>query len=65
MGGLDGSVLISGMTACCIFVCKFTRQFGVFYRLEADKIRIVRVLGEHQDFCFQLFGASSDSGEND
>lgn len=33
----------------------------IFYYLEADKIRIVRVLNELQDYIQQLFGDSSES----
>jgi toxin ParE1/3/4 len=41
----------------------FTEKKYVFYYLEFDKIRIVRVLSEQQDFMHQLFGISSEYNE--
>jgi plasmid stabilization system protein ParE len=34
----------------------FTEKNYVFYYLEADKIRVVRILNEQQDYMMQLFG---------
>jgi toxin ParE1/3/4 len=42
----------------------FSEKNYIFYRLESDKIRIIRILNEHQDFMKQLFGISSDIYEN-
>ena len=42
----------------------FSEKNYVFYHLEFDKVRIVRVLNEQQDFMQQLFGISSDSDED-
>ena len=42
----------------------FSAKKYVFYHLEFDKVRIVRVLNEQQDFMQQLFGISSDSDED-
>ncbi len=33
----------------------FTEKNYVFYYLEADKIRVVRILNEQQDYMVQLF----------
>lgn len=41
----------------------FPEKNYVFYYLEFDKIRIVRVLNERQDYMQQLFGISSDIDE--
>ena len=32
----------------------------VFYHLELDTVRIVRILNEQQDYMMQLFGLSKD-----
>jgi len=42
----------------------FLEKNYVFYHLELDKIRIVRVLNEQQDYMQQLFGISSESDED-
>jgi toxin ParE1/3/4 len=39
----------------------FLEQNYVFYRIEYDKVQIVRVLNEQQDYMKQLFGMGSDS----
>ncbi|OPJ63824.1 type II toxin-antitoxin system RelE/ParE family toxin [Clostridium oryzae] len=39
----------------------FSEKNYVFYHLEFDKIRIVRVLSEQQDYIKQLFGINSES----
>jgi toxin ParE1/3/4 len=39
----------------------FLEKNYVFYRIEFDKVQIVRVLNEHQYYMKQLFGMSSDS----
>lgn len=36
-----------------------------FYRIEADKIKIVRILNEKQDFMNILFGIRTTSQETD
>lgn len=42
----------------------FSEKNYVFYRLEYDKIRVVRVLNEHKNYMKQLFGISSESDED-
>ena len=42
----------------------FSEKNYVFYHLEFDKVRIVRVLNEQQDFMQQLLGISSDADED-
>jgi plasmid stabilization system protein ParE len=42
----------------------FLEKNYVFYHLESDKIRIVRVLNEQQDYMQQLFGLCSVSDED-
>ena len=37
----------------------------VFYRLEFDKILIIRVINERQNYLKQLFGVSADREETD
>ncbi|NLO10530.1 MAG: type II toxin-antitoxin system RelE/ParE family toxin [Clostridiales bacterium] len=39
----------------------FTEKNYVFYHIELDIIRIVRILNEQQDYMMQLFGSSSKS----
>ena len=39
----------------------FSEKNYIFYYLEADKIRIVRVLNELQDYMEQLFGNVSET----
>ena len=41
----------------------FTEKNYVFYYLEIDKIRIIRVLNERQDYIKHLFGDSSVTDE--
>lgn len=36
----------------------------VFYHLEFDKVRVVRVLNEQQDYMLQLFGISMNLEKN-
>lgn len=38
----------------------FTEKNYVFYHVEQDKVRIVRVLNQHQDFISHLFGETDD-----
>lgn len=42
----------------------FTEKNYVFYHLEVDKVRIVRVLNEQQDYMLHLFGINIDSEED-
>jgi plasmid stabilization system protein ParE len=42
----------------------FTEKNYIFYRLESDKIRIVRVLNDQQDFMQQLLGIGTESNED-
>jgi toxin ParE1/3/4 len=41
----------------------FSEKNYAFYRIEYEKVQIVRVLNEQQDFMKQLFGMGSDSDE--
>lgn len=41
----------------------FTEKNYVFYHLEFDKVRIIRILNEQQDYMMQLFGTSKDNNE--
>ncbi|MDT8718596.1 type II toxin-antitoxin system RelE/ParE family toxin [Clostridium sp. 19966] len=41
----------------------FSEKNYIFYHLEFDKIRIVRVLNEKQDYIKQLFGIMTGSDE--
>ncbi|WMM25835.1 type II toxin-antitoxin system RelE/ParE family toxin [Tissierella sp. MB52-C2] len=41
----------------------FSEKNYIFYYLEYDKIRIVRVLNEKQDYIHHLFGVSSELDE--
>ena len=36
----------------------FTEKNYVFYHLEFDKVRVVRILNEQQDYMMHLFGTS-------
>lgn len=36
----------------------------VFYHVEIDKVRVVRVLNERQDYMLQLFGISTELEED-
>ncbi|HML36873.1 MAG TPA: type II toxin-antitoxin system RelE/ParE family toxin [Bacillota bacterium] len=38
----------------------FSEKNYVFYRLEPDNIRVIRILNELQDYMEQLFGTSPD-----
>lgn len=38
----------------------FIEKNYVFYRLEGNKIRVVRILNEQQDYIIQLFGVDSE-----
>lgn len=38
----------------------FTEKNYVFYHLELDKVKIVRILNEQQEYMMRLFGKSSD-----
>jgi len=42
----------------------FSDKNYVFYHLEFDKVRIIRVLNEQQDYMQQLFGISSETDED-
>jgi toxin ParE1/3/4 len=39
----------------------FVEKNYVFYRLEDEKVQVVRVLNEHQEYMIQLFGVNSVS----
>ena len=41
----------------------FVEKNYVFYRLELDKILIIRVVNERQDYLKQLFGTNDDTEE--
>ncbi len=40
------------------YKCFYTHKNYVFYRIEGDKINIIRVLDHRRDFLFTLFGPS-------
>lgn len=42
----------------------FIEKNYVFYRFKNDKVQIIRVLNEHQDYMKQLFGIDSESDVN-
>jgi len=42
----------------------YTQKNYVFYYLESETVRIVRVLNEQQDYLLQLFGTNLESIEN-
>ena len=42
----------------------FSEKNYIFYRLEADNIRIIRVLNERQDYLRQLFGINPEISED-
>lgn len=42
----------------------FSQKNYVFYNSEFDKIRIICVLNENQNFMLQLFGISSELDED-
>lgn len=42
----------------------FSEKNYIFYHLEFDKVRIVRVLNEKQDYMQQVFGISLESDED-
>jgi len=42
----------------------FVDKSYVFYHLEIDKVRVVRVLNEQQDYMLQLFGKSMELEED-
>lgn len=39
----------------------FTEKNYVFYHVEVDKVRVVRILNEQQDYMIQLFGIKSET----
>lgn len=38
------------------YKCLYTQKNYVFYRIESEKIRIIRILSEKRDFLYVLFG---------
>lgn len=42
----------------------FTEKNYVFYHLEVDKVRVVRVLNEQHDYMLQLFGMRTESKDD-
>ena len=47
------------------FYCWFVKPNYIFYRIDEDTIRIIRILNEKQDFLQILFGIRSISGEGE
>lgn len=43
----------------------FVEKNYIFYYIDSDEIRIVRILNEHQDFVYQLFGHDVKSIEEE
>lgn len=48
-----------------VFYYLFVNQNYIFYRIEEDTVRIIRILNEKQDFLQILFGISSISEEGE
>lgn len=48
-----------------VFYFLFVKPNYIFYRIEEDVVRIVRILNERQDFLQILFGISSISEEGE
>ncbi len=48
-----------------VFYYLFVKPNYIFYRIEEDVVRIVRILNERQDFLQILFGISSISEEGE
>lgn len=48
-----------------VFYYLFVKPNYIFYRIEEDTVRIIRILNEKQDFLQILFGISSISGEGE
>lgn len=42
----------------------YTEKNYIFYHLEVDKVRVVRVLNEQQDYIQQLFGIRTEPKED-
>lgn len=42
----------------------FTEKNYIFYRLESNKVKIIRVINEHQNYILKLFGVNSNSNTN-
>ncbi len=47
------------------YKCIYTNKNYVFYRIENDVIKIIRVLDNRRDFMYVLFGIPMLSDEND
>ena len=47
------------------YKCICSHKNYVFYRLEKDTIRVIRVLNEKRDFLYVLFGINMSSEESD
>ncbi len=47
------------------YKCFYAKKNYVFYRLEENHIRIIRVLNEKRDFLYVLFGSRMTSKESE
>ena len=43
----------------------FSEKNYVFYRVEFNKVRIIRIVNERQNYIQQLFGSRSENDENE
>jgi addiction module RelE/StbE family toxin len=60
LSGFELGKIIDMPTDCR---CLITEKNYVFYLLESNKIRIIHVLNEQQNYMQQLFGGNSDENE--
>ncbi len=47
------------------YKCIFTHRNYVFYRIEGDNIKVIRVLDNKRDFLYILFGIRMSSDESE
>ena len=46
------------------YKCLYTQKNYAFYRIEGEKIRVIRILSEKRDFLYILFGISMSNNED-
>ncbi len=61
----EGSCLEDLMDCSTDYHYLFVKPNYIFYRIEDDMVKIIRILNEKQDFLHILFGMSSISKENE
>ena len=47
------------------YKCMYTHKNYVFYRIENEYIKIIRILDERRDFLYVLFGGKMNSDESE